>query len=467
MAAAPATRIDRCRVGDCELIRAAMSNSAALSTKLSGAANRSDAPIGTTERSEDAMSADDQAHAAMAATASAAAVVSINCRRGAKGVALCSRSRRTELIIVDDDRWVRYGMRSSAPIRSPEMKVLIDAVHPADVWTLGAVEDKLLADGADTLWLSRPGKDSVVELIEARGRPHFPASNAGTTMFGLAAELLRRDRNAWRAVRRFKPDIILTRSPAGVHAGRLTRTPVIYDTDDGHVAGFLFWVAGPFANLIASPTATERRYGKKHRRYRGYKELFYLHPDRFTPDPGVRDDLGLDESERLFVLRLTAFTASHDMSEAGMSREQINRVLAMMKPLGKVVISSESELPDDLAEMRITTPPERFHHVLAAADLVVGDSQTVCSEAGVVGTPSIRYNTWAGRHPYQVELEERWGLTRAFPLTDEDGFFTALEESLADLDGLQERQADGRRRMLEWCGDPVDDLMAWIAELTR
>ena len=53
------------------------------------------------------------------------------------------------------------------------MKVLIDAVHPADVWTLGAVEDRLLAAGEETLWLSRPGKDSVVELIEALDRKRF------------------------------------------------------------------------------------------------------------------------------------------------------------------------------------------------------------------------------------------------------------------------------------------------------
>jgi len=347
------------------------------------------------------------------------------------------------------------------------MKVLIDAVHPADVWTLGAVEDRLLADGSETLWMSRPGKDSVVELIEARGREHVRASTAGTTMFGLARELMVRDWNALRTVRRFRPDLILTRSPAGVHAGRLTRTPVIYDTDDGHVAGFLFWVAGPLANMITSPTATERSYGRKHRRYRGYKELFYLHPDRFTPDPSVRAEFELGPGERLFLLRLTAFTASHDVSEAGMNRRQIDYLLERMTKLGRVVISSEQELPPDLAEMRLTTPPERFHHVLAAVDLVIGDSQTVCSEAGVIGTPSIRYNTWAGRHPYQVELEERWGLTRAFALEDEAGFFSAVDDSLADLDDLHARQAEGRRRMLEWCGDPVEDLMAWIGELTR
>jgi len=345
------------------------------------------------------------------------------------------------------------------------MKVLIDAVHPADVWTLGAVEDRLLAAGEQTLWLSRPGKDSVVELIEARDRPHVPASTAGTTMLSLARELLVRDWRAWRTVRAFAPDVILTRSPAGVHAGRLTRTPVMYDTDDGHVAGLLYYVAGPFANLIASPTATEKSYGKQHRRYQGYKELFYLHPSRFTPDPSIRGELGLAPGERFHVLRLTAFTASHDVSEAGMTRAQIDRVMERLSATGTVLISSEATLPADLAERRIPTPAHRFHHVLAAADLVVGDSQTVCSEAGVIGTPSIRFNTWAGRHPYQVELEQRWGLTRAFLLTEETEFFAELDRVLGDLDDVRATHAEGRRRMLEWCGDPVDDLTAWTYEL--
>ncbi|MEM7140378.1 MAG: hypothetical protein AAF548_05035 [Actinomycetota bacterium] len=345
------------------------------------------------------------------------------------------------------------------------MKVLIDAVHPADVWTLGAVEDRVLADGGESLWLSRPGKDSVVELIEARGRPHIPAARAGTSMPSLARELLQRDWRAWREVRRFRPDVILTRSPAGVHAGRLTRTPVLYDTDDGHVAGFLYYVAGPFANIIASPSATEKSYGAQHRRYQGYKELFYLHPSRFTPDPAIRAELGLAADEPFHVLRLTAFTASHDVSEAGMSRAQIDHVIERLSTTGTVVISSEADLPDDLAPMRIAAPPERFHHVLAAADLVVGDSQTVCSEAGVIGTPSLRFNTWAGRHPYQVELEERWGLTKAFLLQDEAAFYAELDRLLADLPAAHARQDDGRRRMLEWCGDPVDDLTAWTYEL--
>ena len=40
-----------------------------------------------------------------------------------------------------------------------------------------------------------------------------------------------------------------------------------------------------------------------------------------------------------------AFTASHDVSEAGMSRAQIDRVIDMMSTTGTVLISSEAALP--------------------------------------------------------------------------------------------------------------------------
>lgn len=345
------------------------------------------------------------------------------------------------------------------------MRVLLDAAHGADVWVLGAVEERLLAEGAETHWLSRAGKDSVVELIEARGRPHVVASTAGTDRRSLASELVARDRVAWREARSFRPDLILTRSPAGVHAARLTRTPVIYDTDDGRAAGMLFRVAGPLASLITSPTANTEDYGKKHRRYRGYKELFYLHPNRFTPDPDIHAELGLSAGELFHVLRLSALTASHDVGQAGLDDAQIEQVVAILSQSGTVMISSERDLPPEMESRRIRARPERFHHVLAAASSVVGDSQTVCSEAGVVGTPSVRLSSWAGRLPYQLELQERWGLTTAFLPEASADFFASLERLVDDHASVQEAHDSGRRRMLEWCGDPVDDLVDWAHEL--
>lgn len=346
------------------------------------------------------------------------------------------------------------------------MKVLIDAAHPADVWTLGAVEDRLLAEGAETLWISRPGKDCVVELIEGRARPHKRGPQAGTNMLSLAKELILRDFTAWKAARKFNPDVILTRSPAGVHAGRATRTPVIYDTDDGHAAGILYYVAGPLATVIASPLATDKTYGSKHRKYRSYKELFYLHPFRFKLDNSIRAEVGAGKDEKLIVLRLTAFTASHDVAEKGLTRTQVERLLALLKGKGRVVISSEKPLPDEFADMRFSGDASRFHHLLAAADLVVGDSQTVCSEAAVLGTPSLRFNSWAGRLPYQNELEHRWGLTQAFELSQEEEFFGEVTRLLSDLDAANAKHAERRAKMLEWSEDPVDVFVEWVYELS-
>ena len=345
------------------------------------------------------------------------------------------------------------------------MRVLFDAVHPADVWVLGALDDRLERAGAESLWLSRAGKELVVELVEGRGRPHVVASTAGRRRLGLAGELAMRDWRAWQAVRTFRPDVIVTRSPAGVHAGRLTRTPVLYDTDDGDVAGLLFRVAGPFADVIASPAANTSPLGKEHRRYRGYKELMYLHPDRFEPDPSIRASLGVGEEEPLFIVRLTGFTASHDRGERGFSAPVLGKLVERLTQAGRVVLSSEAPVPPELRHLVTATQAHDFHHLVAASDLVVSDGQTVCSEAAVLGVPSLRFNTWAGRHPYQVELERRWGLTRAFSVDDEAGFLEAVEGTVSDLDAVKECHAERRVEMLEWSSEPLDDLEAWTREL--
>ena len=47
-----------------------------------------------------------------------------------------------------------------------------------------------------------------------------------------------------------------------------------------------------------------------------------------------------------------------------------------------------------------------MHHVIAFASLYIGDSQTMAAEAGVLGTPFVRFNAFVGRLGYLDELEE-------------------------------------------------------------
>ncbi len=47
--------------------------------------------------------------------------------------------------------------------------------------------------------------------------------------------------------------------------------------------------------------------GKRHIKLNSYKELAYLHPNYFTPDPSVLDELALEKDEKLVVLLVLVY----------------------------------------------------------------------------------------------------------------------------------------------------------------
>src|SRR5690606_23687331 len=55
-------------------------------------------------------------------------------------------------------------------------------------------------------------------------------------------------------------------------------------------------------------------------------------------------------------------------------------------------ITSEGELPSDLEQFRIKIPYHQIHDALYYCTLLFGESATMASEAGVLGTPSIFIN---------------------------------------------------------------------------
>ena len=73
----------------------------------------------------------------------------------------------------------------------------------------------------------------------------------------------------------------------------------------------------------------------------------------------------------------------------------------------------------ELEPYRLTINPMDIHHLLAFAKAVIGDSQTMSAEAGVLGTPYIRYNDFVGKIGYLRELEEVYklgfGITPDYP----------------------------------------------------
>ncbi len=294
------------------------------------------------------------------------------------------------------------------------MRVLFDIVHPAHVHFFRHIVRDLERRGHETRIVARE-KDVTTALLDRLGFSYETVGRSGKkSMFGQAGELARRDLALARIAKGFGADVIVTRNPAGAQAGRLLGIPSIFDTDDGRAAGVHFWSAAPFATVITTPDCFDEDYGLKHVKYAGYKQTAYLHPNHFSADRKVLDELGVKPGERFFVVRFVAMVASHDGGEGGMTIEAKRALIAELQKHGRVLLSSEGELPEDMRALKFPLPPDRLHDVLALSDLLVGDSQTMAAEAAVLGAPSIRVSTWSGRLSHLSELEQRYGLTFSY-----------------------------------------------------
>lgn len=334
------------------------------------------------------------------------------------------------------------------------MRVLIDVSHPALAHVFGHVIPAFRARGHETLVVARD-KDVTLALLDAYGIAHRVLSPAARTQRGRLRELLVREARLVALARRFRPDLITGTS---VHAGRAAfllrcRSAVLND-DDAAAVPLFRWLAYPLASAIVTPTSlAHERWGRRHLRYPSYHALFYLHPNRFRPDPGIRRDLGLADAQPYAIVRLSALEAHHDRGVKGVSYAFLRAIVGGVGRRVRIFVSSERPVAPEFEALRIALRPERIHHALAAADFVLGDSQTVTAEAAVLGTPAFRINDFVGRISYLRELED-YGLAFGFPPSGEGAVLEAVERVLA-MPGRAEVFAARRRKLLSEKIDPV------------
>lgn len=339
------------------------------------------------------------------------------------------------------------------------MRILFDVVHPAHVHFFKHMITELERRGHQTRIVARE-KDVTTALLDRLGFSYETVGRSGKkSLWGMGGELLRRDLVLARVCRQFKPDVIVTRNPAGAQTGRVLGIPSIFDTDDGRAAGIHFWSAAPFAHVITTPDCSDEDYGHRHVKYPGYKQTAYLHPNHFKPDTSVLEALGVKAGERYFIVRFVAMVASHDLGEGGLPIAAKRRLIEKLQARGRVFLSSEDGLPAELLPLKFPLPPDKLHDALAFADLLVGDSQTVAAEAAVLGTPSLRVSSWTGRLAYLTELEERYGLTFAYQPARSEELMAHVDRWLAEP-SLRASLAASHQRLLT---DKVDTAQWFVS----
>ena len=338
------------------------------------------------------------------------------------------------------------------------MRVLFDIVHPAHAHFYRHLHARLLGEGHECLALARD-KEVTLQLLDDFGIPYETHGRPRRWRVGQAQELIARDLRLYRLGRRFRPDFVLARNPAGIHAARALGAIGVFDTDDGSAAGPVFKLAAPVAKVITTPECLIEDFGAKHLRYPGYKALAFLHPDHFTPDPSVRERLGVGD-DPYGIVRLTAMDSAHDRNMQGVPRSLARSLIDRLSREMRVFVSSEGPLPEEWADLAFPIPPRHMLDAMAVARIVVGDSGSMIGEAAMLGTPAVFLGSFAHRRVYLVDLEQTWGLTRVFLPDEGDEMLETVTQLIEDPE-TPRLWRERRARML----DHAVDVSTWYHDL--
>lgn len=206
------------------------------------------------------------------------------------------------------------------------------------------------------------------------------------------------------------------------------------------------------ANFTFAPDTTDLgKFNNKKISYNSLHELAYLHPARFNPNKKVLKEYGLDQSP-YYILRLVSLTASHDVGKKGLSNELVQELIDFLSKKGRVLITAERELPEQFEKYRMRIAPEKIGDVMYFSEMFIGDSQTMTTEAAVLGVPSLRCNSFVGVIRSMAEMEEKYQLTWGFLPHEFDKLVKKVEE-LISIGDLKEVMAERRKIMLQ---DKID-----------
>ncbi|MFC2175558.1 DUF354 domain-containing protein [Bacteroidota bacterium] len=329
------------------------------------------------------------------------------------------------------------------------MKVLFHLGHPAHFHLFKNVINKLHQTGHSTT-IAIKKKDVLENLLISAGLDYVNILPDGRKddKFSIAMGQLKQDFQLLRLSLKAKPDVLVGTSVAISHVGRFLGIPSVnVNEDDAEAVPLYAKLAYPWASRIVAPNVCSvGKWQHKKDSYEGYHELSYLHPENFVADKSTAAKY-LNFDKPVTLIRFAKLGAHHDKGISGISDEIAAKLIGMLVERSEIVVTSERPLQKELEPYRKAIDPKDMHHVMAFANLYIGDSQTMAAEAGVLGIPFIRFNDFVGRISYLDELENKYELGYGIPSRKIKQLFETVESmKLSELELIAYQQK--RQKML-------------------
>ncbi|MBQ4358159.1 MAG: DUF354 domain-containing protein [Paludibacteraceae bacterium] len=344
------------------------------------------------------------------------------------------------------------------------MNILIQLSHPAHFHLYKNVAHNLIRDGHKVFILIKT-KDILEDLLKQSDLPYHNILKVAhrKSKLGIGIDMLFRDLKMFLFSLRHHIDLLTGSTPEVAQVGWfLRRYNIVVGEDDAPVVPMFQKVAGPFVDMLLTPVSCFNDT-MEHRSIKteSYNELAYLHPNHFTPDRRVVEKYFTTDTP-YFILRFARLDAHHDNGIQGINTEIATRLIEILKPYGRIYITSERELESQFEPYRIQIQTKDMHHVMAFSSLYIGDSQTMAAEAGVLGVPFIRFNGFVGRIGYLNELENKYEMGYGIKPENVDDLYSKVTELLA----MPDRKEIFQKRREKLLSEKIDyaAFLTWFIE---
>ncbi|MFA6883681.1 MAG: DUF354 domain-containing protein [Paludibacteraceae bacterium] len=344
------------------------------------------------------------------------------------------------------------------------MNILVQLSHPAHFHLYKVVIANLKREGHQVFILIKT-KDILESLLENAGldcHNILPIAHRKNKL-GVFFDMLKRDWKMYRFCRKHKIDLLTGSTPEVAQVSWFCNAyGLVVGEDDAAVVPAFGKVAAPFLKCLLTPIVCDN--GKMENvsvKTSSYNELAYLHPNHFSPDRSVVERY-FSADKPYFILRFAQLNAHHDKGINGINTEIAQHLVDLLRPHGDIYITSERELEPQFEQYRIRINPLDMHHVMAFAQLYIGDSQTMAAEAGVLGVPFVRFNDFVGRIGYLRELEDVYQLGFGIRTDQTD----RLYQTVVQLLEMPDRQTIFRQRRQKMLSEKIDyaKFLTWFIE---
>jgi uncharacterized protein len=345
------------------------------------------------------------------------------------------------------------------------MRFLFYLVHPAK-FQFHKVQIITLKKNGHQVDIVINTKDILEELVKEEGWAYtniFPKSRKikGVHVYIAAViSIFKTVYRLWKFTRGKKYDLFIGDLLSIL--GRIKGVPSLYPTDDVLAAVPEQAIFFKTVNYLIAPVITNiGKYERKKIAYKGYKALAHLHPNHFKPNKSLLFK-ELQDGTPYFIIRCTGFGATHDLNKSGISNNVLFQLKEILEPHGKVYITSERKLPQELEKYRLNIRKNDIAHYIAFSQMFIGDSTTMSTEAAVLGTPSVEFDEYFYEIDQMLELEKKYELIHCFRVNQEQEFLNKVKK-LVNTKDLKDVYLKRREKLLNETID-VSSFLIWLFE---